>query len=333
MHRKRLPALTLFCLILISCSLQQSTPTLDISIDSTNTVPPPLPTPEFGQADNPLILALPPDMDSTASINAAKTIAEQINQLTGYTVVVAASDSYAALVDAIDKGNAHIALLDAVSYETAYQKDLVMAAYAVELDGSLMYGSQFIASRKSGFKSYFDPSTQTNTADAAIALAQFNNKKPCWSDETSPSGYLVPFGYLNKSQVITQPAAFVQGHPAIVRSLYAGGICDFGATYVDARKFPSLEDQYPDLMEQVIVIWQTPAIIPNTILVFSKRMPGTMRESVSHAIPVILQTVEGKSAFISAFGVETLIPVNNALFEDFHDYLVATRSNLFNFLK
>ena len=74
--------------------------------------------------------------------------------------------------------------------------------------------------------------------DAAVALAQFADKKPCWSDETSASGYVIPLGYLNANQIVTKPAAFVQGHPTVVRSLYATGICDFGATYVDARKFP-----------------------------------------------------------------------------------------------
>ena len=228
-------------------------------------------------------------------------------------------DSYTALVDAIAKGNAHIVLLDPLSYELAYQEGLVHAAYTVVKDGKATYGAQFIASRKSGFTPYFDEATQTNTAEASIALAQFADKKPCWSDETSASGYVIPFGVLNKSQIVTQPAAFVQGHPTVVRSVYLGGICDFGATYIDARKFPSLEDQYPDLMEQVIVVWRTPEIIPYSVLAFSTNMPEAMRTLFTNITPAIMQTDDGKAAFKTAYAIEELLPVNDAYYEDFRE--------------
>ena len=68
----------------------------------------------------------------------------------------------------------------------------------------------------------------------------------------------------------------------MVRSLYASGICDFGATYIDARKFPSLEDEFPDLIEQVIVVWHIPPIIPYDVLAFSTNMPQAMRDLFSH---------------------------------------------------
>ena len=111
-----------------------------------------------------------------------------------------------------------------------------------------------LATRKGGFQSYYDDVSEENTEPDAVALAQLADKKPCWSDETLLSGYGIPQGYLNANQSVTKPAAFVQGHPTVVRSLYATGICDFGATYVDARDFPSLLDEFPDLKEQVIVV-------------------------------------------------------------------------------
>ena len=138
MHRINFPAILTICLILTNCSLPQtpSTPPPDNSITSTNTVPPPLPTPELGQAENPLILTLPSfSSNSPEQINAAKLIAEQLSQRTGYSVVVAASDLYISIVDALEKGNAHIVLLDALSYATAYQKDLVTASFVEIKDG------------------------------------------------------------------------------------------------------------------------------------------------------------------------------------------------------
>ena len=327
--------LIIFVLIFImSCSLpqvkitQQATATPGPVVTPTDTALPLLPKPELGQAENPLILALAPSSNSQAQIDAAKVIAAQFKERTGYSVVTVTSDSYTGLVDALEKGNAHIVLLDPFSYELAYQKGLVQAAFAVVKDGKDMYGSQFIASRKGGFESYYDPLTQTNTAEAAVALAQFADKKPCWSDETSPSGYVIPLGYLNQNQVQIRPAAFVQGHPTVVRSVYAGGICDFGATYIDARKFPSLEDQYPDLMEQVLVVWQIPEIIPYSVLALSTNMPQSIRDLFTNIIPAIMQTDDGKAAFQAAYDIKELLPVNDAYYAEFHEYVDEARLDL-----
>ena len=149
-----------------------------------------------------------------------------------------------------------------------------------------------------------------------------------WSDATSPSGYVIPFGYLNQNQIQTRPAAFVQGHPTVVRSVYAGGICDFGATYIDARKFPSLEDQYPDLMEQVIVVWQIPEIIPYSVLAFSTNMPPPMHALFSNVIPALMQTNDGKAAFKTAYAIEELLPVNDAYYAEFHEFVDESRLEL-----
>ena len=226
----------LILLVGVSCVLPSMTmtpPTATSTLSSltpTDTAPPPLPTPELGLLENPLILALAPGSDSQAQIAAAKVIAEQFTQRTGYVVVTVIPDCYGALVEAFENGNAHMAVLDLFAYELAYQRGSVNAAYAILQDGKAAYGAQFIAARKDGFKSYFDETSQSNIGEVSEALAQFADKKPCWNNETSLSGYVIPLGYLNKNQVATRPAAFVQGHPTVVRSIYLGGICDFGAT-------------------------------------------------------------------------------------------------------
>lgn len=290
-------------------------------VTPTYTALPPLPTAELGLAENPLILALPPSANSQAQIDAAKVIASQFTERTGYTVVTVIPDSEAALVEALGRGNAHIVLLDPYAYELAYQRGWVRASYAVLKDGEGRYGAQFIAARKGGFESYFNVSTEMNTADAKTALAQFNDKKPCWSDGTSPSGYIIPAGYLNENQVIIRPPAFVQGHPTVVRSLYASGICDFGATYIDARKFPSLEDEFPDLIEQVIVVWRIPDIIPYDVLAFSTNMPQEMRDILANSIPAIMQTTAGKAAFKTLYDIEELQAVNDGYYDEFRTYV------------
>jgi phosphonate transport system substrate-binding protein len=286
------------------------------------------PTAELGLAENPLILALAPSANSPEQINAAHEIAAQLMERTGYVIVTIVPDSYAALVDALENGNAHIVLLDPLSYALAYQKDLVRAQFAVVNDGKTKYGMQFLAPRRGGYISYFDNDIGENTTDIKTALAQFNDKKSCWSDETSPSGYVIPLGLLNQAQVQTRPAAFVGGQTTVVRSLYIGGICDFGASYIDARKFPSLENEYPDLVEQVIVVWRTPEIIPYEVLSFSTQMPQPMRDLFNSLIPAIFQTDAGNAAFKTAYNIDALQGVNDGDFKDFHVIVEESRVDL-----
>ncbi len=312
----------------VALSRATETPVLPTPTAEATPTPASPPTGELGLAENPLILALPPSTNTTEQINAAREIAAQFTERTGYVVVVSAPESYTALVEALEMGNAHIALLDPLSYALAYQKDLVRAQYAVVREDEIKYGAQFLAPHKGGFRSFFDAETKRNTNDASVALTQFNDRKPCWSGERSLSGYVIPLGVLNQARVQVRPAAFVGGQTTVVRSLYVGGICDFGATYVDARKFPSLEDEMPDLMEQVLVIWQIPKMIPYEVLVFSTNMPQPMRELFANLIPAVRQTDAGNAAFKEAYGIEELQAVNDGDFRDFHFFVKESRVDL-----
>lgn len=336
------PAIFLLtALALGNCSL----PRLDLTPATATPVPviptadgTPIPastsTVELGLAENPLILALPPSSETAPEqINAARAIAAQFTERTGYVVVVIAPQTHAELVNAFENGNAHIALLDPLSYALAYQKDLVRAQYALVRDEKFKYGAQFLAARRDGFKSYFDAESGENTAEASTALAQFADKKPCWSEETSPSGHLVPLGLLNQAQVQTRAAAFVGGQTTVVRSMYVGGICDFGATYIDARRFPSLEDEMPDLFEQVLVIWRTPEIIPYEVLVFSTNMPQAMRNLFFDLVPAIMQTDAGNAAFQTAYEIEEIQPVSDGDFNEFHVFIRESRVDLIPLLE
>jgi ABC-type phosphate/phosphonate transport system substrate-binding protein len=326
-------------LVLAGCNLPRvnllpgATQTIAPTAPAVTTTPP-LTTVELGLAENPLILALPASVDSQAEVDAANILAAQLTERTGYVVVTVIPDSEAALVEALEQGNAHIVVLGPYAYEFAHQKGLVKAAFAVVENGASRYGAQFIAPRKQGFTSYFNPLNETNTVnDPRIALPQLAGKKPCWSDETSSSGYVVPLGYLNSVGAATRPAAFVEGQPAVVRALYAGGICEFGATYIDARKFPSLEDEIPDLLEQVVVLWRIPEIIPYQVLAFSSSLPASMRDLFSSLIPAILQTDAGRGAFKTVYNIDAIEPANDASYNEFRKYVIESHVDLADLVK
>jgi hypothetical protein len=56
-------------------------------------------------------------------------------------------------------------------------------------------------------------------------------------------------------------------------------------------------------------------------LAFSTRIPQGMRELFSSLVPAILQTDNGRAAFLTAYGIEELEPANDGYYEEFHIYV------------
>lgn len=323
--KKLLPLLTL---VMIACSfpvqLISGTPTpAPTPVLSTETATPAFtPTPpataQPGSKDNPLILALAPSpRPSQALLDAGDELAAQLEALTGYKFVTVAPASEAKLVEAASKGDVEIMSLSPFGYLLAYENEAVTVALASVRNGQTLYGAQFIVNRDGGFTSFNNKASGENTAEAAQALSQFKDKKPCWSDPASPSGYVVPLGFLNQAGIPVGSGAFLQGQPSVVRAVYAADICDFGATFIDARTLPALEASYPDVMDKVAVIWKTPAIIPYENISFALSVPLETRRALLRAFVDLMLTPEGKAAIQTVYGIEALQPAEDGLYKEF----------------
>jgi len=310
------------------------TPTLAPTHLPTATLTP-HPTAEPGTEKNPLILALGVSPHPSEEMLAAgDVIAAFIELRTGYRIVTVAPASESALVDALDKGNAHIASLSPFGYLLARKNDSVTAVMASVHDGQAFYGTQIIANRESGFVSYYDAVRNENTTDqSAEALKQLQDKKPCWSDSTSASAYVVPLGLLNQAQVPTLSGAFLEGQPNVVRAVYASDICDFGATFIDARQSPILEANYADVMERVVVLWRAPNIIPYENISLSNSLPVEMRRVIQRAFIDLILTPEGKAAIQTVYGIDALQIAEDAMYADFELYAKASGLNFADLIK
>lgn len=297
---------------------------------ATANVPRPTPTPAaIGTIENPMIVALPPgSSSSTEQVEAGKAFAEQLSEVTGYTFVVVAPESYSKLIDSMGKGNVHIAVLPPYAYAMAYEKGYANATFASLKSGEKAYGAQFIAHTEAGFQSFFDAHRGENTADASIALSQFRGKKPCWPDEISPSGYVIPAGFLAHNEIPLRAAAILQGQPTVVRGVYVGGICDFGATYIDARAFPAVIDEYPDVLEKVDVVWRIPPIIPYDVMAIAHNLPPKISESLKVALFRITGMQAGRQVLGQAYGIQEWERITDAFYDEFRLYLDASGVNL-----
>ncbi len=324
-HTRARRLLTLSLMGLLGCSLPVKVGLLTGStatpaVTATPSTPTAVPTPlaPLGSAKNPIVLALPPSTAPQSDVlNAGQTLTSLLEKETGLQVVSVLSPSEAELIHEFGIGNAHVAVLTPYGYLMASSQGLVQAAFGREQNGQLFYGSELIARSDAGFTVYFDPVQGKDLADAPVALAQFKDKKPCWTDELSPSGYVVPLGYLKQADVTIRQGAFLTSHPAVVRALFAGQICDFGATYIDARQYPGLEDQLPNVLKKILVIWQTPPIIPYEVLVYSAGLPIETQRALSRAFVDLMTTADGQSTMQTLYGFGAMQAVEDGQYADF----------------
>jgi phosphonate transport system substrate-binding protein len=280
--------------------------------------------PAFGTADNPIVLALAPSATTQELLASGDSIAKQLSDITGLTFKTTVPTSYAALVEAMGSGNAQVGFLPTVPYIVAHEKGYADVGLVVLRNGSDHYGFQFIANSAHGFTSYYDAATGKDTADAATALAQFAGKKPCYTDPLSSSGYLVPAGLLASNNIKTLAGAWVQGHPTVVKSVYLspnGEICDFGATFTDARS--GIAKDFPDVNDKVQIIYVSDPIIPNDTVSYAASLPADVRQKISDALLKMLGTEDGVAAFKAVYQIDSLKAVDDSFYDDYRVYLEA----------
>jgi phosphonate transport system substrate-binding protein len=335
---KRVPYLVIIVLVALSMVLSAcgATPTPTEAPKPADTAVPPTAVPPtsvpptavpptaipLGSAEKPIIMALAPSATTQELLASGESIAKQLSDLTGYTITTTVPTSYAALVEAMGSGNAQIAWLPPFPYMLAKQKGYGVVGLATVRNGSDHYGSQIIANSAAGFTSYYDAATGKNTADAATALAQFKDKKPCWTDPLSSSGYIIPLGIFKNLGISVKAGAWVQGHPTVVKSIYLSAkseICDFGATYIDARS--SIAKDFPDVNDKVVIVYVTDPVIPNDNVSYSVDVPADVQAKLTEAFLKMAETEEGKAALQAVYQIQGLKAVDDTFYDDFRVYL------------
>lgn len=289
----------------------------------TPTEPPP---PALGTPENPLIMALAPSATSQELQTGGQAIADKLSELTGLTIQIVVPTNYAAMIEAMGAGQAHIGWLAPVQYVVAHGKGYADVGLATVRNGSNHYGFQYVANAAAGFTSYYDAATAATTADAATALAQFADKKPCWTDPLSASGYILPFGLLAANGVKTKSGAWVQGHPTVIKSVYLspkGEICDFGATYIDARS--NVAADFPDVNDKVMIVWVSEPFIPNDNVSYASNVPADLRAKLTEALIALASTEDGIALLKSGgYSIQGLEVVDDTFYDEFRVYLEAS---------
>jgi phosphonate transport system substrate-binding protein len=341
MTRLRL-LIPLLALILTACNLPSAAPAVTASVPTEGlsaaptASPTPLPTPlpgvPLGTDGNPIIMAVIPSSERELP-DAARDLAAQLTNLTGLVIVPYAPATYSEVVQALGDGRAHIAWLPPFPYLLAHEKGFADAALGTTILGQDLSAAQFLVNKQlvvnRTFTSYFDAATGSNLADAVTALKQFEDKKPCWTDPYSPTGYVVPFGILNENGIQTKTGAFVQGHATVIKSLYQdpeGTICQFGVTIADHQIF--IASGYEDAADKVVVVWKTEAIVPFDGVAYATSLPDEMRLSITSALLVMIQTEEGNAALRDTYQIDGLKLIDDTFYDNLRHMLEQSGLNL-----
>jgi len=266
-------------------------------------------------------------------MQAADQLVQQIASDTGFSVQARAFSNYQDLLVSMQAGQVSFTWMPAMTYIYANGVGLAEVSLLTNHFGVYQYGSRFYTNLDSGLNIYFNEETGQNTAAAQTALQQLEGLRPCYSDEHSVSGYILPQGILSQHEIQTQSPVFTQSYTSTIRALYIKGICDFGVVYAylgDPRTSSAVLNDLSDAMDRVVILWQSDAIIPNTAMVYHPTVPDEIRQAINASILNLVQTPDGKGLLstVLEYDVQALHGVDDTIYNPLRELMVAAGINI-----
>lgn len=204
-------------------------------------------------------------------------------------VNVTIATDYVGLIEAMKAGQVHVGLLATASYVLAEEQGaakviLKSLRYDVDDDGNLLtdqplvsgYKSQLLVAADSGIESIDDLVGKT------IAISSF----------TSTSGFVWPANLLADNGIdVMEDVTWLDagGHDNAILAIL-NGEADAAFTFKDARTL--LEDDYPNIYEDVLFIMNT-ELIPNDTISVIPNLKRSLVEDIKQAFINIAESEEG----------------------------------------
>ena len=264
---------------------------------------------KLGTEKNPIVWVFVPSGETERVTAGAESVAEMLHDETGLYFDIRVATEYAGAIEAMcaDPAEAHMASLATFAYVMAADRGCAEAAMLSVRYGSPTYNGQFLVRADSGITD----------------LSQLGGKTFCRPDPLSTSGWVIPSVMLKGAGVDpdTGLAEVVDAgsHDAVVAAVYNGD-CDVGATYVDARG--TVEEDYPDVMEQTVVIALEPDI-PNDGVQFQASVEQELRTQIVDGLLAIAATEAGVEALDTAYSWQELIKAEDSYYDAFRQILQA----------
>jgi phosphonate transport system substrate-binding protein len=204
-------------------------------------------------------------------------------------------------------GEAQIGALNTFNYILASARGCATVGVASVRFGSTFYSGQLITRPDTGIETVED-----------LAGTTF-----CRPDPTSTSGWIIPSITMQAAGINpeTDLAEIVDagGHDSVVLAVLNGD-CDAGSTFVDART--NVEEEFPNVMEEVIVIQESPPI-PNDNISFATDLDQATVDAVLGVFLDLASTDEGLEVLNSVYSWSGMEVVGDDFYDGFRQQLEA----------
>ncbi|PKO10948.1 MAG: hypothetical protein CVU40_01900 [Chloroflexi bacterium HGW-Chloroflexi-2] len=295
------------------------------------------PTVQIGLEESPIVIGYIVSGNQTNIQNFAETMITALEDKTAYEIRFESFENPQQAFDNLRQGEVHFIFIQPLTYLAASERDLIVPLLVSNHFGLYNYGTQFFANRESGFSTFFDEKTNKSTTTADFALRQFEGKRPCWTEPSSLSGTIIPHGILAKNGVSFLAPAYLQNPSATIRALYIKGICDFGATYSysgDPRTSSQVINDLPDVMDRIMIIWQSDAIIPSLGLSASVNVPPQVQSDIKNAFLSLLADENGKAIVSDAlqYDIQGFLSIEDDYYEALRELVKAANINPYQHL-
>ncbi|GAA0454932.1 phosphate/phosphite/phosphonate ABC transporter substrate-binding protein [Alkalibacillus silvisoli] len=216
-----------------------------------------------GDEGNPdeLVMGFVPSQDSDTIAETVEPLAEELSEILGKDVDALTMTTYNGLVEAMGSQQVHIGFIPAFGYVIAnedYDVDVILKSIR---HGDSSYQAQYVVRSDSGIET----------------LEDLEGKIWAYADATSTSGFLFPASQLmDKFDLESQgdltnnwfgDTVSVGGHDTAAIAVYDGD-ADVATTFDDVRD--NLEEDYPDIFDELTVIDYTDHIPNDTISVIKE---------------------------------------------------------------
>ncbi|TVP92139.1 phosphate/phosphite/phosphonate ABC transporter substrate-binding protein [Alkalibacterium sp.] len=242
-----------------------------------------------------LVLGYFPSADVENMAASARPLEEYLSEQLDIPVSGQVMTDYTGLIEAMRNQNADIAFLPPFAFVQAEERANVEVILKAIRDGSDSYVAQYNVAADSDIDSIDD-------------LVETDGLVWAFTDYTSTSGYLFPAQQMMDLGVADLESHFttidVGAHDAAILSVLDGQ-ADFATTFEDARV--RLEDEIPDIYEQIRVIGTTEEI-PNATVSVRSELPEDLKERIQEVFLNMNDDMEMLEVLANVYNWEGFAP-------------------------
>lgn len=220
-----------------------------------------------------LVMGFVPSQDSENIASNVEPLAERLSEELGIEVKGEVMTNFNALVEAMGANQVQIGFIPAFGYVLAHEQYDVEVILKSMRHGAGSYKAQYVVRADSGIDE----------------LADLEGKIWTFADKGSTSGYLFPakqlmdeFGFDDAADLETDFFSnLIQsgGHDTAAISVYEGD-ADVATTFDDVRN--NLEEEYPDIFDELKVLDYTEEI-PNDTISVTKELDDELVQKIKEA--------------------------------------------------